>query len=91
MSKMANEKRLIDLCNQANDELRLRSGCATWGDFADCLISNDVVPVVRCKDCKHIMHSAIYKEHFCTNIYGLRNICISNDDFCSHGERREGE
>ena len=51
----------------------------------------DVVEVVRCKDCKHLMHSAIYKQHFCTNIYGLRNICISNNDFCSYGERREGE
>ena len=47
--------------------------------------------VVRCKDCKHIMHSAIYKTYFCTHIYGLRNICISKDDFCSYGERREGE
>ena len=47
--------------------------------------------VVRCKDCKHLMYSAIYKQHFCTNIYGLRNICISKNDFCSHGERREGE
>ena len=51
----------------------------------------DRVEVVRCKDCKHLMHSAIYKKYFCTNIYGLRNICISNDDFCSYGERREGE
>ena len=47
--------------------------------------------LVRCKDCKHIMHSAIYKKLFCTNIYGLRDICISKDDFCSYGERREGE
>ena len=51
----------------------------------------DWMPVVRCKDCKHVMHSAIYKQYFCTNIYGLRNVCRLSDDFCSYGERREGE
>ena len=35
-------EKLIDLCKQANDELRLRSGCSTWGDFADHLIANGV-------------------------------------------------
>ena len=35
-------EKLIDVCEQANDELRLRSGCSTWGDFADHLIANGV-------------------------------------------------
>ena len=35
-------EKLIELCKQANDELRLRQGCSTWGDFADCLIANGV-------------------------------------------------
>jgi hypothetical protein len=35
-------EKLIDLCKQANDELRLRSGCSTWGDFVDHLIANGV-------------------------------------------------
>ena len=35
-------EKLIELCKQANDELRLRAGCSTWGDFADLLIANGV-------------------------------------------------
>ena len=46
--------------------------------------SKDFVQVVRCKDCKH-----------CTTI-GLPRCRITgrnktDDDFCSRGERREGE
>ena len=60
-------------------------------DCIDNAPTVDAVEVVRCKDCKHVMHSAIYKQYFCTNIYGLRNVCRLSDDFCSYGERREGE
>ena len=55
---------------------------------ADYLLDNDVVPVVRCKDCKH----------WCRNV-GLvdspNGHCFCHDidpnqfDFCSYGERRE--
>ena len=83
---MANENRLIDAT-----EARKHSTHDIITHFLDRCPTVDAVEVVRCKDCKHLMHSAIYKQHFCTNIYGLRNICISNNDFCSHGERREGE
>ena len=54
---------------------------------ADHLIANDVVPVVRCKDCKHYYYSA----------YAMRCVCDfdnkewGKDDFCSYGERREGD
>ena len=58
----------------------------------------DVVPVVRCKDCKHYLES----EHperkgikFCYRLKDRNGEHIgynySDDDFCSYGERREGE
>lgn len=40
-------EKLIDVCKQANDELRLRPGCSTWGDFADCLIANGVTVKIK--------------------------------------------
>ena len=48
---------------------------------ADFLIANDVVPVVRCKDC--------WKsgEGLCS--YQLKN--VPGKDFCGDGERIEGE
>ena len=54
---------------------------------ADYLLDNDVVPVVRCKDCMH-RYTASSGVIFCT-----QHITVSaeDDDFCSYGERREGE
>ena len=44
------------------------------------------VEVVRCKDCKHLEISGCYGE--CGRAYlGI----VKPDDFCSYGERREGE
>lgn len=52
----------------------------------DIDLGPDVVPVVRCKDCKYI-----------TPVEGglplcsLRNIACAYNDFCSNGERKDGE
>ena len=45
----------------------------------------DVVEVVSCKDCKHLMFSDCYGE--CRrNHLGI----VRPDDFCSRGKRKEG-
>ena len=44
----------------------------------------DVVEVVRCKDCKHLMFSDMYGE--CSQAHmGI----VRPDDFCSYGERED--
>jgi len=48
----------------------------------------DAVPVVRCKDCKH-HHYSECEIPYCDRIdygYGWKD-----DDFCSHGERKDGK
>ena len=47
----------------------------------------DVVCVVRCKDCKHF----IKEEHGCDHHGYYYHVHVKDDDFCSYGERREGE
>lgn len=56
----------------------------------------DVVPVVRCKGCKHYRN---YPNGLCylhtepkTNARGYSGeaVCVEPDDFCSYGERKEG-
>ena len=44
----------------------------------------DVVEVVRCKDCKHLMFSDCYGECGAGH-YGI----VRPDHFCSYGEKRE--
>lgn len=56
------------------------------GQIADHLISNDVVPVVRCKDCKHCNF-----HEFQHAVCWRRNNMVRRDDFCSYGERKDGE
>ena len=43
----------------------------------------NAVPVVRCKDCKH------YNEGFCVGYHAHHD--IMPDDFCSYGERKDGD
>ena len=47
----------------------------------------DAVEVVRCKDCKHY---ANYGRVWDCRKYGGMSL-PDDDDFCSYGERREGE
>ena len=56
----------------------------------------DAVEVVRCKDCKYYREGAIFKDiKFCFRLRGDNGKPVgynfSEDDFCSYGERREGE
>ena len=97
---MANEKRLID----ANALLKKMQFRLPINDkisevIAECVsiavryIKNaptiDAVPVVRCKDCKDFGgHGKCY--YHAADISGTP-IFVLEDDFCSYGERREGE
>ena len=47
----------------------------------------DAVPVVRCRDCKyHEDTSVIGFEHCC-----LYDLTMRYNDFCSYGERKDGD
>lgn len=52
----------------------------------DYLLDNDVVPVVRCKDC-------LYWEEYDGEMFCLCNANLMTDtapdDFCSYGERKD--
>lgn len=56
----------------------------------DFINANDVVPVVRCKDCKHYKaqeKSAHWenKIKYCCRVATLK---VNDNDFCSYGERK---
>lgn len=81
-------EKLIDLCEQANDELRLRAGCSTWGDFVDILIANGVTIPVRCKECTHSSNNGLPDDRvFCRLLSKYMDV----DGFCHNGERRTDE
>ena len=56
---------------------------------ADYLLDNDVVPVVRCKDCKHFGgHGACHCHAADEN---GTPIFVREEDFCSYGERKDND
>ena len=55
----------------------------------------DAVEVVRCKDCVYYKPGKHFKEiNFCQRLpyYAEKGgLNVSDDDFCSYGERRDGD
>lgn len=62
-------------------------------DVADYLLANDVVKVVRCKDCEHYKpqtQSAHWKNitNYCCRTVSIK---MKPNDYCSYGELKECE
>ena len=95
---MANEKRLID-ANKIMNGIALYTAENAYlndtaldvlkmvADWLKCAPIVDAVEVVRCKDCKHSIKRIGKIECRCELDGKIWDI----DDFCSYGERREGE
>ena len=93
---MGMREKLMQLIEEADDtcDNTRCSDCEYNGQdcwtrlIAETLIANDVVPVVRCKDCKHYeKDGSIYR---CVDWKGLFGNC-KPDDFCSYGERKDNK
>ena len=85
------EKQLID----ANDVYSLfdKSGFARLhvADI-DTIPRADAVEVVRCRDCKHWESETWFCDNHSTFWHhGLDWNMFSEDDFCSYGERKDGD
>ena len=48
----------------------------------------DTVPVVRCRECRYRFKNNGHDKSGCPIIDA--NIWMDDDDFCSHGERKDG-
>ena len=59
----------------------------SYDEAAMDLVANGVVPVVRCRDCKHFKRN-LENDTYCSSVNGLTD--PQDDDFCSYGERKEG-
>ena len=51
-------------------------------------LGDDVVKVVRCKDCKHYGRN-LENDTYCSSVNGMTD--PEEDDFCSYGEPKEAE
>ena len=82
-------EKLIDLICESTELYQ-----SEYEAIADKLLDNDVVPVVRCKDCKHLLMRngasiiAYCPEADTSFILGAINI---NTHFCGLGERKKDD
>lgn len=63
-----------------------------WDDALCCierLPAADVIPVVRCKECEYAKDAKVNSKGFC--ICPASHMEITDDDFCSYGERKANE
>ena len=84
--KSSNEKRLIDV----NDIYSLfnQNGIARLHvSDIDTIPRVDAVEVVRCRECKHRKDTYVKEHAHCS----LTGYTVEYDDFCSRGERKEGD
>ena len=88
--------RLIDLDSEYIQETIYRRGFKTRQDIEEWLNSApiiDAVPVVRCKDCKHlnvVNRKELYAHCPKTNTVFLPFELDTREHFCSLGEQKEG-
>ena len=87
---------LMDVIRQHEYRLATKQGSIDYGMFTlgiqqavDEQPTVDAVPVVRCTDCKHYeIHKPKVLENCERNGY---IIPMKPDDFCSYGERKDGD
>lgn len=86
--KLSSEKRLID----ANALIKEGNEDGAYGYVDTFQIANaptvDAVEVVRCRECKHCDPENGHCDHSMGTAAPLKR---KPDDFCSYGERKEGD
>ncbi len=78
---MTDREKLLEILSVP---IYMREGADPAEAFADFLLDNDVLPVVRCKACANFRQN-VRGGCWC-DVYGC---VITPDDFCSFGERKE--
>ena len=88
------EAALIICEKEYQERLKMQDWCGdtvAWniGHAIKAIQTADVAPVVRCKDCRHATPSAHPNLVVCDVM--RCEYRIMEDDFCSFGERKDGE
>ena len=79
--ELVRQSHCVDVWDYWNDELKQPDPIET---LAEHLIKNDVVPVVRCKDCKH--YKKINYGDISQNTCGITTKRQRPYDYCNYGE-----
>ena len=86
---MGMNRKLIDVL----DSFMIDDDCLSNEQIAEILVAHDIVPVVRCKDCKSWKclreDRGLCKHPTFTLDDDTIDSLTEPDDFCSYGERKD--
>lgn len=82
---MTDKDRLIELIKQCYEKFRKSDETYIEPYLADYLLANDVVKVVRCKDCTYLRESDMTNKMFCTYHGDYHEVETFPNDYCSNG------
>ena len=88
MSRLIDAEALKSYMDECSKESKFRVYYGYAESFIDDAPTIDAVPVVRCRECKYLFKNNGHDKSGCPIIDA--NIWMDDDDFCSHGERKEG-
>lgn len=83
-AKKSNREKLIEILSC---KVHPREGIDPAVVVANYLMDNDIVSVVRCRDCKYVKNAKITKKGY--RICPASRMEIVDYDFCSYGERED--
>lgn len=97
MADLIDRQAVIDMLQRLAYDDWNQGVCTTWANaYSECadmvedLPSADAVEIVRCKDCKYFDSGTDEDGKLFFKCLGWVYGGTSEDDFCSHGERKDG-
>lgn len=78
---------VMDAFSDNSEEIPYLKAAKILREFENYLPAADVVKVVRCKDCKHLLPKKMICKHVGNRVFNTGKPTFSNH-FCSYGERR---
>lgn len=84
---MTDRERLLEILNKPIFPHEMVDPLEAVSDY---LLDNDVVPVVRCKDCKHFCQTEIYDPDECMKWKVRFGVAYTTPDGYCHKAERKG-
>ena len=85
------QKEIRERCEQSiREAIDMATEALSQVQCNDCKWNDDVIEVVRCKDCRHGWYDDDIEYYTCRHPKGL-NEELYGVDFCSWGERKGGD
>jgi hypothetical protein len=87
---MTDKQKITEILKAYTKKNNISASSVILEEYAEELLANGVIKVVRCKDCKH--WGGVTYGFVCRKFSGIETkICMGADQYCSYGELKRCE